>query len=172
MKTTKLFSVMAMALSLTGGMNMGNISGAWADDRVAQPSLGQEREGGGDEVLIVGAINSALGVDVYRLQCGAGSACASADVRDIGPVNDVNFHVTVLGVSPATIAGRAAARTSPQGGLSAPATLCRPGAGTMTTYVIIDEANDKGFENYDSLMLCRNPAGAVTPHAVVMTQNQ
>jgi hypothetical protein len=148
------------------------MSGAWAEDRVAQPSLGQEREGNGDEVLVVGSIGAALGVDVYRLQCGAGSVCASADVRDTGPFNDVNFHVTVLGTAPATILGRAAARTSPQGGLSAPATVCRPGAGAMTTYVIIDEANDRGFENYDSLMLCRNAAGAITPHAVVMTQNQ
>jgi hypothetical protein len=168
MKATKLFGLGLMALTFVGGMN---VTGAMADERVAQPSLGQVRDGGGEEALIVGSIVPPLGVDVYRLQCAGLSVCASADVRDTGPFNDVNFHVTVIGAAPGTIVGKAAARTSPQGGLSAPATLCRPGAGSLTTYVVIDEANDKGPENYDSLMLCTN-GPTVKPHTVTQTQNQ
>jgi hypothetical protein len=160
MKARKFFSVLAMALSLTAWENSADV-------------FAQEREGSGDEVLIVGSINSALGVDVYKLQCGAGSVCASADVRDIPPVFGTHFDVTIVGLSPVSIAGRASARTAPIGGLSAPATLCRTGSGAMTSYVVIDKSNDTpGVDNYDSLMLCRNAAGAVTPHAVVGTQNQ
>lgn len=160
MKAKKFFGMMAMALTLTGWMNVANVTA-------------QEREGGSEEVLIVGSINSALGVDVYRLQCGGPSVCASADVRDLPPFVGTNFSVTLVGVSPLTIAGRASARTAPVNGLAANAVLCRAGAGPMTSYVVIDKANDTpGVDNYDSLMLCRNAAGAVTPHGVVMTQNQ
>jgi len=123
-----------------------------------------------NQTLVVENLGSGVAADVYRLTCTA--ECIRADVNDTGPFNDTRFKVTVIGSS-SNFVGEASA-INPTGGISLSAEVCSGGNlnSARRAYVVITEVNAAGFENYDSLMLCRLANGAFINPTIVKILDQ
>jgi hypothetical protein len=118
------------------------------------------------EAFVVGSLGTAAAAtDVYHVHCGAGSARLNTDVNDNGGVDGVRIHVLVAdsGGNPAI------GTTSPDNGISA--TLGAFG-GAGSYYVYIFKSPSATSEAYDSIMQCRNSAGASTTTVITLVQNQ
>lgn len=173
MRTKTLLGICSVALLLAG---WGAPSGALAQDedqtRVRKESKGMERGAdqraeGQPRHFFANSLGSGIAIDVYRIQCSGACTSCQADVRDIGPFNDTNFKVCVIGSGPG--ATGTTCRISPQGGLSALAVVTRAPAGPFLSFVTISEANNAGFENYDSAQHCSGFGGT---HSIVRILNQ
>jgi hypothetical protein len=83
--------------------------------------------------------------DVYELKCQQkASRCAQVRVCDTGPVNDTDFSVTVIGLTPPEIKNQADLQFSGAGSCSPSAQVCRTSNGPLTVLVVIGEGNHQG----------------------------
>ena len=170
MKTKKLLSVCGMALLLAGWGTIPEIlAQEQSEESKITPQLNDDPQADVEaQVTFNQSLRSARGVDIYRLQClSPRSACAFANVRDIGPHFDVNFRVCLQG------GGAQSCRTSPQGGQSGFARLClNRGTGRFQDNVFIFEANRRGPERYRTRQTCTDRNGFEVNHRVIFLQDQ
>ena len=110
-------------------------------------------------------------VDVWSLQCGLGTVYARADVGDLGGMDGVRLHVTV--VNPL---GRAAPQSAPDGGRSPRATL---NTGPGNYLVIISKSSMFDLPPlpfirypYNSQQTCTDAQGNLTRESVQKIQDQ